>query len=82
MQMKKSKGDNNREDTDVDDDTQNTQSVSSINDSFVSEVYEMVEMHGLLNKLEPGDEVMADKKFKIQDLLVQYGVHLIPSVIY
>ena len=49
--------------------------------SFISDAYEgsisdckLVEVCGLLEKLEPGDEVMADKGFKIQDLLVPYGV--------
>ena len=51
--------------------------------SFVSEAYEgsisdrkLVEECGLLQKLEPGDEVMADKGFTIQDLLVPFGVRL------
>ena len=51
--------------------------------SFVSNACEgsvsdrkLVEVCGLLEKLEPGDEVMADKGFKIQDMLVPYGVHL------
>lgn len=51
--------------------------------SFVSEAYEgsisdrkLVEVCGLLEKLEPGDEVMADKGFTIQDLLVPFGVRL------
>ena len=51
--------------------------------SFVSDAYEgsisdrkLVEVCGLLEKLEPGDEVMADKGFKIQDMLVPYGVRL------
>jgi len=45
--------------------------------SFVSEAYEgsisdrrLVEECGLLKKLEPGDEIMEDKGFTIQDLLV------------
>ena len=51
--------------------------------SFVSEAYErcisdrkLVEVCGLLEKLESGDEIMADKGFTIQDLLIPYGVHL------
>ena len=51
--------------------------------SFVSESYEgsisdrrLVELSGLLQLLEPGDEVMADKGFLIQDLLVPIGVQL------
>ena len=49
-------------------------------ESFVSEAYEgsisdrkLVEMCGLLDKLDPGDEIMANKGFKIQ---VPYGVRL------
>ena len=51
--------------------------------SFVSEAYEgsisdrkLVEVSGLLKKLEPGDEIMADKGFTIQDLLIPCGVRL------
>ena len=51
--------------------------------SFVSESYEgsisdrrLVELSGLLQLLEPGDEFMADKGFLIQDLLVPIGVRL------
>lgn len=51
--------------------------------SFVSEAYEgsisdrkLVEVSGLLEKLEAGDEVMADKGFTIQDLLIPYGIRL------
>ena len=51
--------------------------------SFVSNCYEgsicdqkLVELSGLLNRLEPGDELMADKGFQIQDLLAPLGVHL------
>ena len=51
--------------------------------SFVSEAYEgsisdrkLVEECGLLQKLEPGDEIMADKGFTIQDLVVPLGVRL------
>ena len=51
--------------------------------SFVSEAYEgsisdrkLVEVSGLLEKLEVGDEVMADKGFTIQDLLIPYGIRL------
>jgi len=51
--------------------------------SFVSKCYEgsisdrkLVEVSGLLENLEPGDEVMADKGFQIQDLLAPLGVRL------
>lgn len=51
--------------------------------SFVSKAYEgsisnrkLVEVSGLLDKLEAGDEIMADKGFTIQDLLIPYGVRL------
>ena len=51
--------------------------------SFVSEAYEgsisdhkLVEVSGLWEKLQPGDEIMADKGFTIQDLLIPYGVRL------
>ena len=51
--------------------------------SFVSEAYEgsisdrkLVEVSGLLKKLEPDDEIMADKGFTIQDLLIPCGVRL------
>lgn len=51
--------------------------------SFVSDCYEgsisdrrLVELSGLLEKLEPGDELMADKGFQIQDLLAPLGVRL------
>ena len=51
--------------------------------SFVSQTYEgsisdrkLVEQSGLLQMLEPGDEVMADKGFLIQDLLAPLGVRL------
>ena len=51
--------------------------------SFVSPCYEgsisdrrLVEVSGLLQKLEPGDEVMADKGFQIQDILAPLGVRL------
>jgi len=51
--------------------------------SFVSQSYEgsisdrkLVEHSGLLEMLEPGDEVMADKGFLIQDLLAPIGVRL------
>ena len=50
----------------------------------MSEAYEgsisdrkLVEVSGLLNKLEPGNEVMAaDKGFTIYDLLIPHGIHL------
>lgn len=51
--------------------------------SFVSQAYEgsisdrkLVEYSGLLDKLEEGDELMADKGFLIQDLLTPIGVRL------
>ena len=51
--------------------------------SFVSEAYEgsisdrkLVEVSGLLDKLEPGDEVMADKGFTIHNLLIPRGIRL------
>ena len=51
--------------------------------SFVSKCYEgsiserkLVELSRLLEKLEPGDEIMADKGFQIQDLLAPLGVRL------
>ena len=51
--------------------------------SFVSQSYEgsisgrkLVELSGLLQMLEPGDEIMADKAFLIQDILVPLGVRL------
>ena len=51
--------------------------------SFVSQAYEgsisdqkLVEFSGLLEKLESGDELMADKGFLIQDLLTPIGVRL------
>ena len=51
--------------------------------SFVSKCYEgsisdrkLVERSGLLEKLEPGDKIMADKGFQIQDLLTPLGVRL------
>ena len=51
--------------------------------SFVSKGYEgsisdrnLVELNGLLDKLEPGDEVMADKGFTIHDLLTPCGIRL------
>ena len=51
--------------------------------SFVSEAYEgsisdrkLVEVSELLDKLEPRDEIMADKGFTIQDLLIPHGIRL------
>jgi len=51
--------------------------------SFVSECYEgsisdkrLVEVSGLLEKLDAGDEIMADKGFLIQDILAPIGVRL------
>ena len=57
--------------------------------SFLSSAYEgsisdrkLVEVSGLLDKLETGDEIMADKGFVIQDLLTPIGVRLnIPPVL-
>lgn len=50
---------------------------------FISPTYEgsvsdkkLVELSGLLDKLEVGDEIMADKGFDIQDLLAPLGVRL------
>jgi len=50
--------------------------------SFLSPAYEgsisdkkLVEVCGLLEKLETGDEIMADKGFVIQDLLTPIGKH-------
>jgi len=50
---------------------------------FVSPIYEgsisdkkLIQKSGLLEKLEIGDEIMADKGFDIQDLLVPLGVRL------
>lgn len=50
---------------------------------FVSPTYEgsisdkkLVQVSGLLDKLEVGDEVMADKGFDIQDLLAPLGIRL------
>lgn len=36
----------------------------------------LVEVCGILDKLECGDEIMADKGFQIQDLLAPLGVRL------
>ena len=36
----------------------------------------LVELSGLLQMLEPGDEIMGDKGFLIQDLLAPLGVRL------
>jgi len=51
--------------------------------SFVSQSYEgsisyrkLVELSGLQEMLEPGDKVMGDKGFLIQDLLAPIGVRL------
>ena len=51
--------------------------------TFVSDCYEgsisdkkLVQISGLLEKLEPGDEIMADKGFLIQDILAPLGVRL------
>jgi len=54
--------------------------------TFVSDCYEgsisdkkLVQVSGLLDKLEPGDEVMADKGFLIQDILAPLGVRLMKA---
>ena len=51
--------------------------------TFISDCYEgsisdkkLVQVSGLLEKLEPGDEIMADKGFLIQDILAPLGVRL------
>ena len=51
--------------------------------AYVSSTYEgsisdkkLVEVCGILDKLESGDEIMADKGFQIQDLLAPLGVRL------
>ncbi|KAK3755325.1 hypothetical protein QZH41_002742 [Actinostola sp. cb2023] len=51
--------------------------------TFISDLYgghtsdkEMIEVSGVLEKLEPGDSVMADRGFEIQDLLVVRGCSL------
>lgn len=48
--------------------------------SFVSKDsildWELFEVCDLLKKLEPGDEIMADKGFLIQDLLIPWGIQL------
>ena len=51
--------------------------------TFVSDLYgghtsdrEMIEVTGILDKLERGDSVMADKGFEIQDLLMARGCTL------
>ena len=57
--------------------------------SFVSDCYEgsisdkkLVEVSGLLQKVEPGDEIMEDKGFLIQDMLAPLGVRLnVPPVL-
>ena len=61
--------------------------ISSGVNAYVSPAYEgcipdkkLVEVCGILEKLECGDEIMGDKGFHIQDLLAPLGVHLnIPS---
>ena len=51
--------------------------------TFISDCYEgsisdkkLVQVSGLLEKLERGDEIMADKDFLIQDILAPLGVRL------
>ena len=51
--------------------------------TFVSDLYEgsisdreLTEVSGLLQKLERGDSVMADKGFEVQDMLASIGVRL------
>ena len=38
--------------------------------------WQLFEVCGLLGKLEPGDEIMADKEFLFQDLLIPQGIRL------
>ena len=50
---------------------------------FISDCYKgsisdkkLVQVSGLLEKLESGDEIMADKSFLIQDILASFSVCL------
>jgi hypothetical protein len=52
--------------------------------NFVSNLYsgsvsdkDIVNKSGFLQELQPGDKIMADKGFNIQDLLALHGTHLI-----
>ena len=49
--------------------------VSPTNEGSVPDK-ELVRVCGILNKLERGDKIMADKGFQIQDLLAPLGVQL------
>ena len=51
--------------------------------TFISDCYKglisdkkLVQVSGLQEKLESGDEIMADKSFLMQDILASLGVHL------
>ena len=52
--------------------------ISCVSQSFKGSISDkkLVELSGLLQMLEPGDEIMADKGFLIQDLLAPLGVRL------
>ena len=52
--------------------------ISYVSKSFEGSISDrkLVELSGLLQMLEPGDEIMADKGFLIQDLLAPLGVRL------
>ena len=49
--------------------------VSDCNEGSISDK-KLIEVCGLLENLEPRDEIMADKGFLIQDMLAPFGVHL------
>ena len=50
--------------------------ISDCYEGSISDKKKLVEVSGLLEKLEPGDEIMADKGFLIQDMLAPLGVRL------